>query len=297
MPDFVVAGAPRCGTTSLHYYLGQHSRITMSAIKEPNYFLFDGPRRTPLVDEPSIIMKSVSDRDRYEALFAAGKDGIRGEVSPLYLYVPRTPELLADELDDPRVAVVLRHPVDRAWSHFLYTYRGPSESAEHRFAEAVAAEQGLDDTPYRTGTHLLRLGHYGRQLDRYQAALGADRVWIGFHSDLDADAAGFVDDLLGFLGLPGEPLDTSVVHNAAMTPGGRLVQTMRSAVAKAQPVAKKVLPTAVTAKLAELRTRRTRDEPVPQLSEALRASLVEHYADTVGAVEDMTGRTLDDWRR
>src|SRR5690606_18050372 len=70
-PDFLVVGAPRCGTTALHYYLAQHPGIAMTAIKEPNFFLFDGPGdpRRPLVDDKAIITKSVSDPAEYDRLF------------------------------------------------------------------------------------------------------------------------------------------------------------------------------------------------------------------------------------
>lgn len=296
MPDFVIAGPPRCGTTSLHHYLGQHPDIVMSATKEPNYFLFDGRDRHPLIAEPAIITKSVSDRSRYESLFAT-TDGLRGEASPLYFYVPRTPELIARELVDPAVVVVLRHPVDRAWSHFLYSYTGRSDAAERTFLDAVQDGADSDDIPYRTRTHLLRLGHYESQIDRYHEAVGADRLWIGFYDDLVEDAGSFVDSIVAFLGLEARPIETDVAHNAAMAPGNRVVQLSRAAVGHVQPMAKRVLPASATARLASIRTRRQHRRGPPEMSPELRGRLVDHFADTVDAVERVTGRDLSSWRR
>ena len=68
LPNFLVLGAARCGTTSLHYYLAEHPDVCMSSIKEPNYFLFDEAGH-PCIDDRRIIAKSVSERSRYERLF------------------------------------------------------------------------------------------------------------------------------------------------------------------------------------------------------------------------------------
>src|SRR3546814_10773344 len=101
LPDFLIIGAARSATTSLHYYLEQHPAISMSSIKEPNFFAFDHADSPPsaLFDPTSsIAVKSVSDRDAYEALFAhARPTDVVGEASPLYLYVREAPEQRSEE--------------------------------------------------------------------------------------------------------------------------------------------------------------------------------------------------------
>src|SRR3546814_19168598 len=95
LPDFLIIGAARSATTSLHYYLEQHPAISMSSIKEPNFFAFDPADRPPsaLFDPTSsIAVKSVSDRDAYAALFAPARPtAVGGGACPLYLYVPAAP--------------------------------------------------------------------------------------------------------------------------------------------------------------------------------------------------------------
>ena len=80
---------------------------------------------------------------------------VLGEASPLYIYVRETPGLVTDVIPDVKVVASLRHPVDRAWSHFLHVYRGDPEGAEPAFRQAVDDELALEYTPYRTGTHFL----------------------------------------------------------------------------------------------------------------------------------------------
>src|SRR5438309_9654243 len=122
LPTFFVLGAARCGTTSLHYWLAQHPDIAMSAIKEPNHFLFrpspDGP--VPCIsDDRRLLAKSVPDRTAYERLFPETV-AAAGDASPLYLYTRETPELIAAAVPDAKLVAVVREPADRTWSHFNY---------------------------------------------------------------------------------------------------------------------------------------------------------------------------------
>jgi hypothetical protein len=122
LPNFFILGAARCGTTSLHYYLAEHPDVSMSSIKEPNYFLF---RQTPagpvpcIADDRRLIAKSVAETDRYERLFPV-KAAAVGEASPLYLYTKETPALIRAAVPDARLIAIVREPVERAWSHFVY---------------------------------------------------------------------------------------------------------------------------------------------------------------------------------
>src|SRR5271169_6622319 len=88
MPDFLVIGAPKAGTTALHAALSEHPGLYLSAIKEPKFFLSDGP--PPAKGGPGDALtyrEHVWRRDKYEELFDAAPPGtLRGESTPLYLY-------------------------------------------------------------------------------------------------------------------------------------------------------------------------------------------------------------------
>src|ERR1700744_2222251 len=88
LPDFLIAGVPKAGTTALHAVLSRHPGLYLSPIQEPKFFLTDGP--PPTRGGPGDVLtyrEHVWQRDRYEALFDAAAPGaLRGEATPLYLY-------------------------------------------------------------------------------------------------------------------------------------------------------------------------------------------------------------------
>src|ERR1700758_1115028 len=88
LPDFFIAGAPKAGTTAVHAALARHPALYMSAVKEPKFFLTDGP--PPDQGGPGDVKtyrEHVWRRADYEALFAAAPAGqLRGESTPFYLY-------------------------------------------------------------------------------------------------------------------------------------------------------------------------------------------------------------------
>ena len=299
-PDFVVVGAPRCGTTSLHYYLAQHPGICTSTVKEPSFFLFDhsGSRPVPLVDDERIVTKSVSDPGQYAALFDGATPGqLTGDVSVLYLYTQRSPELIRAANPDARVAMVLRHPVERAYSHFLYTYTGPAEQVRTAFREACEAEQGLPETPFTSGTHLLRLSDYGPQLDRYLAAFPRDQVLVSLYDDLESEPAAYLATFCEFLGAdPTFQFDVGTRYNGSSV-ARRSGRAAAQAVGRVAPLVKSALPASAAARLGRLRASLRRGDAPPPLGPAFRAQMAEYFEPTIARVEEVCGRDLPDWRR
>lgn len=302
LPNFLIAGTVRAATTSLHYYLPQHPDIAMSELKEPNFFLFD-PERGPLIAEDRIIVKSVRRRREYEELFdhAGGRRAV-GEASPLYLYPPETPELIAATLDDPKVIAVLREPVDRAWSHFLHLYRGDPAEASERFKEATTAEMSKRDVyePYRAGSHFLRIGLYSRQIERYEKALGSGRLHWVLYEDVGSDPASVLAGIAGFLGVDASfSFDTSTVYNKSGVAKNALLGRARAIASKVQPYVKAALPAPLARRLGETRARLEHRSlaSAPEVDEALQRELRDWFADDVHRTSELTGRDLGSWLR
>ena len=118
MPNFLIIGAMKSGTTALYYYLEQHPQVYMSPVKEPNFFCSeensDGDFATRL--------------GAYQDLFrdVSGEKAI-GEASHCYLYEPEAAARIQEYITDAKLIAVLRDPVDRAYSHFLHMVRNGSE--------------------------------------------------------------------------------------------------------------------------------------------------------------------------
>src|SRR5579863_7829839 len=110
MPDFLVIGAAKAGTTALHAALAQHPVLFMSPVKEPKFFLTDGPPPTKGGPGDALTYREhVWQRDAYEALFDAAPPGtLRGEATPLYLYDPAAMRRIRALTPDAKLIVVIR---------------------------------------------------------------------------------------------------------------------------------------------------------------------------------------------
>lgn len=296
-PNFLVVGAPRAATTSLHYYLAQHPDVCMSTIKEPNFFLFDqeGDGRPFVVDDPRITAKSVRKPAAYAKLFTRPATAV-GEASPLYLYTEQTPGLVARTLPDVRIIAILRDPVERALSHFTYMWDGSADDVIDGFAAAVETERPLADSPYRPGTHHLRLGRYAAQLRRWEAVVPRDRLLVLDYRELTGSAPAAMRQVSEFLEVdPNFTFDLGTHYNPSTTGSdsslsGRLDRMLRPAL----PHLKRALPAAVTGRLAHLRARARANtaETGPPLPVALAEQLDAYYEDDVSWVRAEFGIDL-----
>ena len=122
LPDFFIAGVPKAGTTALHAALARHPALYMSAVKEPKFFLTDGP--PPAQGGPGdakTYREHVWRRADYEGLFDAASAGqLRGESTPFYLYDLDAQRRLHGLRPDAKLIVVLRDPVERAHSNWQH---------------------------------------------------------------------------------------------------------------------------------------------------------------------------------
>src|SRR5882672_1680365 len=105
-PDCFIVGAPRCGTTAMYTYLGQHPEIFMSARKEPHFFGTD-------LSSPALVR----DEQQYLSLFAKAQNEKRaGEASVFYLYSQRAAREIHAFCPSARIIIMLRNPVEMMYS-------------------------------------------------------------------------------------------------------------------------------------------------------------------------------------
>ena len=115
-----IVGAPKAGTTSLHYYLNEHPEILMSSVKEPDFFL------EKEIDDIGLYYGTtrIETSDKYHNLFSDKKDEeIFGESSVSYLYYPEVPKRIKEYNTEAKIIIMLRNPVDRAFSHYLMDFK------------------------------------------------------------------------------------------------------------------------------------------------------------------------------
>jgi len=198
LPDAVILGAMKSGTSSLHYYLVQQPGVIEPLRKEVHYFDVNF--------------------DRGEAWYRAhfGRVGVAGhnlDSSPYYLFHPAVPRRLQALLPQAKLIVLLRDPARRAYSHYWHERDKGREPLS--FADAIDAEperlgnsqQRLADgslersREHRHFSYLAR-GRYAEQLDRWFAVLPRGQFLILRFEDLARDPLGVLSVTLDFLGLP-----------------------------------------------------------------------------------------------
>jgi len=190
LPDFLIIGAQRAGTTSLYSYLAQHWLVVSAMHKEIHYFDVSFHRglswyraHFPL----SSALQQASSPTR----------SITGEATPNYLFSPLAAERVASVVPEARLIVLLRNPVERAHSHWRHTVRAGYEDLG--FEEALVQEESRNDPHYA----YLGRGLYASQLERWMALFDSKQLLVLRSEDLFAESQPILDQLAAFLDIPG----------------------------------------------------------------------------------------------
>jgi hypothetical protein len=253
----------------------------MSPMKEPHFF-----SRIEPAARWEAFFPHVSSEEEYLALFeGAGGEPVVGEASTSYLWDRHAAERIEQAVPEPRILIVLRDPVERAYSHYRNDVR---EGLERRsFLEALAAEQRDGPGGWGVSSLYLDCGRYAEQVARYVERFGA-RVKVLFFDDLVTDELVTIADVHSFLGVrpaaeaPGERM------NAASQPRNRL----SGAVLASGRLRRLVRATVPRGARAKLRSALLREATPPPMDPAARALLMGVYLPEVARLERLLGRPV-----
>jgi hypothetical protein len=196
LPDLLVIGAQRGGTSSLYRYLGGHPQVEPSLRKETEYF----------------SRRYANGEVWYRGHFPLRRSGLTFEATPDYLFHPRAPERAAATVPDARIVVLLREPIERAISHWQHMTRLGFETRSFSDALAieservdgafddVAAGRPIDEGPMLRFSYRSR-GRYDEQLARWFGHYSRERVLVLRSEELFADPSASVSALERFAGL------------------------------------------------------------------------------------------------
>jgi hypothetical protein len=192
---FIIAGVQKGGTTALFDYLCDEPGLSLSREKEAHFF--DDERQAwPRPDYAA-----------YHANFAPFDGRPRGEATPIYLYWPNSLERIAAYNPAMRLIVMLRDPVQRAWSHWKMEFARGAETKPFSWCIREGRQRLFDAEPWgfhREQSYVER-GFYGEQIARLYELFPRDQVLVRRAEDLRTDPATTLPLVREFLGLPAGP--------------------------------------------------------------------------------------------
>jgi hypothetical protein len=277
LPNLIVIGAMKAGTTSLHHYLSLHPEIFMSDDKEPSFFTVEKNWHRGL--------------PWYESLFATERP-IRGEASPDYTKFPLiggVPERIHSVLPNTKMIYLVREPIERIVSHYIDAY---SFGRVHKPLNRELADF--------ESHHFVNCSRYHMQLERYLEYFDADQIYVLTTDELRDDRQATLRGVFDFLGVNSSFYSyefEQVLYRAdekrRKTKLGyvlvRFAETVRSSRLRRYASPKLMLP------VHAFNARTSRPIPRPKLDESLHRELVDFLRPDADSLRAFTGKSLANW--
>jgi len=244
-------------------------------------------------DALEINAKSVTTIGPYQALFdAVGRERAIGEASALYLYSEVAAANIKRHIPNVKLIAMLRDPVERAYSSFLYMTREGREPL-HDFEDALALEENRIKDSWEHIWHYRQMGFYYCQLSRYYKLFDRSQIKIILSEDLDRNPNGVISELLEFLNVDATQLpDVSVKYNQGGVPRGQLLNRILTRPSRFKRALRPLLPRSVHNFY--LRVKHGNLER-PEILEKTRQALKETYRNDIEKLQNLIGRDLNAW--
>jgi hypothetical protein len=277
LPNTLIIGASKCGTTALHRYLAAHPEIHMAEAKEMRFF-----------HDPACL-----DRLDTYATFFDGNAPVRGEASPVYSFhplAPGVPERVRAVIPDVKLIYIVRDPLERTVSHFV------ERRAQRWYLDAFHEALGDLADPHNV---YVAPSRYATQLERYLRLFPKDQLLVVDRAELLSNRRETMRGVFRFLGVDEDFWSPRYeeVHNVGESKtrwtrtGGRLARSRLADTLRwlLPPRPRKALVAPVK------RVVRTKLEP-PVLEDALGERLRDVYEDEVGRLRELTGKRFASWQ-
>lgn len=267
LPNFLIIGASRCGTTWLAKNIKLHPQIYMPAKKELHFFDTDFDKGWGY----------------YESFFPESKCSkfkAIGEATPAYLYTPQVPQLIKSRLPDVKMIVSLRNPIDRAYSHYWNLYAAAPEGHVNK---RLCFEEKLDFTP-----RLIDEGFYDQKLSNYYEFFPKENILVVIFEEMIRDQQHHFQKIYDFLGVDSSiiPLLMDVRINSAASKLGRF-KTLEFAY---KAFYKLIRVPSISMRIDDLNAKK-----LPEMREETRENLRNRFAPNIANLEKMLSRELGIW--
>ena len=292
LPNFLIIGAAKGGTTTIFNVLQQHPEVYLHPIKEVGFFWAFG--QDIIIQGPGAELlkhRIVNDLDQYQALFSHANQKAVGEATVRYLSDPNSPGLIHRFIPEAKLIVSLRQPADRAFSAFVRNLRDGLETI-HDFASAVDAErQGLR-TGWVFGGYLEK-GFYSKHLSRYLEFFDRSQMHISLIEDLRDNPQNLMHDIFQFLDVDDVfEADLSHHYNVSGVIRNPLLRLIWTRSNQLKAFIRPLLPARLRQKASEWMIR---DVEKPVFPPETRAELTEYYRQDIDQLQGLLGRDLSHW--
>jgi len=295
LPNFLVIGAQKAGTTSLYHYLDQHPQIFMSPVKEPGFFAlenkeinFCGP------GDSQEYRYVVNDLSSYKKLFEGKANEIAiGEATTWYLYSPLAPKLIKDYVPKAKLIAVLRNPVDRAYSAFMHATRDGYEEVSD-FGQALEKEDWRIQNNWGYLWHYKHMGFYASQIKRYLNYFDRNQLKVYLYEDLDNNPIDLLNNIYDFLNV--NKTFIPEVFTRLNVSGVRKSKALDTLLDETNPI-KKFLKPLIPSGLRKYLANKARIQNYTKLEypPVIRNELVKIFHEDILELQDIIQRDLSKW--
>lgn len=302
-PDFFIVGAPKCGTTAMADYLGQHPDIFMAEAKDSHFFGADLHFINNISHPPN---KFRVNEKTYLSWFRGRKEKRLGEASVMYLYSKRAAIEIKEFNAHSHIIIMLRNPVDMLFSlhsHFLTDLNEDIEGFEEALKAEVDRKKGfrIPDTAYAIeGLFYRDMGKYSEQVRRYFDVLGRDNVHVIIFDDFKTTTVEIYRHTLRFLGVnPDFQASFQVMNPAKQLRSITLQRFVVNPPQVLMPLGRFLSRILWFSKLVKrtLFLLNVKHERRPPMDPELRRQLLADFAPEVERLSELLGRDLTHWSR
>jgi len=296
LPNFLIIGAAKSGTTAIYTYLRQHPDIFMSPRKELRYFSnIPGKKGDP---PPGYVHQGVSTLSEYKSYFdQVTYESVIGESSPMYLYTPGTAERISKVVPNVKMLAILRNPIDRAYSAYTHALREWKEPATS-FQEALELENTRIKSGWGMLWHYLRAGFYYEQLSRFYNIFDPQQICVVLYDDLQSDPTALLRHIFNFLRVDSSfTPDISYRPNVSGFPKSKLIHELMRRLFLEENFFKHTsrifIPKRIRKKaMIKLRERNLEKR---ELSSEMRSSLQDVFRSDIKKLQVLIERDLSHW--
>jgi hypothetical protein len=292
-PNLFIVGAAKSGTTSLHNYLNQHPNIFMCNPKEPHFLINKeiGVDRIPV---------GITEKSEYEDLFFEGGDKkYRGESSVMYLMYPEIviPKIKKNYLENTKIIIMLRNPVERAYSGFHHVKRYNIKENIQDFTEAwkLSEERYFNQKDMTPASRYQELGLYYNQVQSYLNEF-KDNLHIIIYDNYKSDFKSEMNKVFDFLEVENIEIDSDKRH---MVGGWQWEnEKLKKLMMKKNPIktaVKMLIPFKGLRKSIRKRIQEENSVEVKKITEKERIMMNEFYKTDVKKLSELLNRNLNFW--